>query len=117
MAFSVPINSVRAGANKVIGVLAMSVDLNEFNVLEKRLPPGHEVVLIDLRESVIDGEPRRGLILHHQAPHDADANGRASFVGPELLERFDKVLSGDKSAAEGTSYFLTEYRDPAVTGR
>ena len=35
---------------EVVGVLAMSVDLGEFNVLEKQLPPGHEVVLIDLRQ-------------------------------------------------------------------
>jgi eukaryotic-like serine/threonine-protein kinase len=116
VAFSVPINSVQAGTNKVIGVLAMSVDLNEFNVLEKRLPAGHEVVLIDLRESVINGEPRRGLILHHQAPHDAGNEGAASFVGPELLMRIDKLLASDQAAPVGTSYFLTEYRDPAVSG-
>jgi hypothetical protein len=94
----------------------MSVDLNEFNVLEKRLPAGHEVVLIDLRESVIDGEPHRGLILHHQAPHEADPSGAASYVSPELLNRIDDALAGEKSAAVGTSYFLSEYRDPAVTG-
>ncbi len=35
--------------------------LGEFNVLEKKLPKGHEVVLIDMRESAIDGPPRRGL--------------------------------------------------------
>ena len=38
----------------MIGVLAMAVDCGEFNVLEKKLPKGHEVVLIDMRESTID---------------------------------------------------------------
>ncbi len=117
VAFSVPINSVRGGTNKVIGVLAMSVDLGEFNVLEKRLPAGHEVVLIDLRESVIDGEPRRGLILHHQAPNETDPSGKASFVSPELLAKMDELLADEKSAPPGSSFFLTDYRDPAVTGK
>ena len=83
----------------MIGVLAMSVDLGEFNVLEKQLPAGHEVVLIDLRESTIDGQPRRGLILHHQAPNKAGADGAASFVGTELLARIDKLLEAEKIVA------------------
>ena len=123
VAFSVPITSVRAGASRVLGVLAMSVDLGEFSVLEKRLPQGHEVVLIDLRDSVIDNEPmpRRGLILHHQAPKELAADepapsATASWVGPALLGRIDLLLADEKSAAPGSSFFLSDYRDPAVTG-
>ena len=60
VAFSVPIENGRKGKDReVVGVLAMTVDLGEFNVLEKKLPPGNEVVLIDLRESS-DGWIRRG---------------------------------------------------------
>jgi serine/threonine protein kinase/class 3 adenylate cyclase len=116
VAFSVPITSVRAGAGKVIGVLAMSVDLGEFSVLEKRLPAGHEVVLIDLRESLIDGQPRRGLILHHQAPNKAADDGAASFVGADLLARIDKLLGAEKTSPPGSSFFLADYRDADVTG-
>ncbi|MEX2092777.1 MAG: serine/threonine protein kinase, partial [Pirellulales bacterium] len=115
VAFSVPINSVRAGANKVLGVLAMSVDLGEFNVLEKRLPAGHEVVLVDLRESLIDGAPRSGLILHRQTPDAATQEGAAAWVGPELLARIDKLLEQSKSTPTGSSIFLSDYRDPAFT--
>jgi hypothetical protein len=115
VAFSVPINSVRAGVNRVLGVLAMSVPLGEFNVLEKRLPAGHEVVLIDLRESTIDDETRRGLILHRQIPGATPEEGTAAWVGPELLARIDKLLEQNKSAPTGSSIFLSDYRDPAVT--
>jgi hypothetical protein len=110
----------------VLGVLAMSVDLGEFNVLEKRLPQGHEVVLIDLRDSVIEGEARRGLILHHQAPKVAEQKVEASatavappganWVGPELLQRFQSLLAAEKAAPIGSSFFVGEYRDAAVTG-
>jgi serine/threonine protein kinase/class 3 adenylate cyclase len=116
VAFSVPINSVRRGVNKVIGVLAMSVPLGEFNVLEKRLPAGHEVVLIDLRESVIDDESRRGLILHRQTPDAIAQEGTATWVSTELLTRIDTLLEQDKNAPAGASFFLSDYRDPAVTG-
>ena len=41
VAFSVPIeNGMKGKAREVVGVLAMAVDLGEFNVLEKELPPG-----------------------------------------------------------------------------
>ncbi len=115
VAFSVPINSVRAGVNKVLGVLAMSVPLGEFNVLQKRLPVGHEVVLIDLRESTIDDETRRGLILHRQIPGASAEEGTAAWVGPELIARIDKLLEENKSTPTGSSIFLSDYRDPAVT--
>jgi eukaryotic-like serine/threonine-protein kinase len=116
VAFSVPILSVRAGASKVIGVLAMSVDLGAFNVLEKRLPAGHEVVLIDLRESVVDGEPRRGLILHRQTPDATMPEGTAAWVGPKLLARIDDLVAKYDATPASTSVFLSEYRDPAITG-
>jgi serine/threonine protein kinase/class 3 adenylate cyclase len=117
VAFSVPIVSVRQGVSRVLGVLAMSVDLGEFNVLEKRLPAGHEVVLIDLRESVLDGPPRRGLILHRQFPAAvATTEPTANFVSPALLARIDDTLDKNKSAPIGRSFFLPDYKDPAVTG-
>jgi hypothetical protein len=116
VAFSVPIDSVRTGASKVIGVLAMSVDLGEFNVLEKRLLAGQEVVLIDLRECTFEGTSRRGLILHRQTPSTAVQTGAAAWVGPELLARIDRVLSDNESASAAESHFLSDYRDDAVTG-
>ncbi len=72
--------------------------------------------MIDLRESLIEGQPRRGLILHHQAPNESDPNAKASFAGPELVNHIDELLANEKSAPPGSSFFLGDYRDGAVTG-
>jgi serine/threonine protein kinase/class 3 adenylate cyclase len=116
VAFSVPIENGRTGpARKVVGVLAMSVDLGEFNVLQKELPKEHEVVLIDLRESTIDGQSRRGLILHHYQARASDRRERAPpWVGSELLARFDALLATDGQSPD-QDLILSEYRDEAVT--
>ena len=94
VAFSVPIENGRSGEDReIVGVLAMSVDLGEFNVLEKELPPGHEVVLIDLRESTIDGQTRRGLILHHRRRRAIDEDQPPPWIGDEICwHRIDKLL-------------------------
>jgi type II secretory pathway pseudopilin PulG len=114
VAFSVPIENGRKGRlRKIVGVLAMSVDLGEFNVLEKELPPGHEVVLIDLREAAIDGETRRGLVLHHQAKTYREGQP-PPWIGAELLARIDKLLAGiDPATSDGA--MLSNYHDDALT--
>ncbi len=112
VAFSVPIEHRPTGGKRdVVGVLAMAVDIGEFNVLEKELPPGHEVVLIDLRESVIDGRQRRGLILHHQVGATY-REGQLPWIGSPLLARIDEVLA-NLDAGEGA--VLSSYRDEALT--
>ena len=73
-------------------MLAMTVDLGEFNVLEKELPQGHEVVLIDMREATIDGQTRRGLILHHQA-EQLVSRGRAAAVGRQRDPGADRQVA------------------------
>jgi hypothetical protein len=119
VAFSVPIENGRRGrAKRTVGVLAMTVDLGEFNVLEKELPPGHEVVLIDLRESTIDDQTRRGLVLHHHA-HAAYREGAPPpWVDSALLERIETLLSeaaaGNRDTSNGA--MLGNYRDDALTG-
>jgi hypothetical protein len=118
VAFSVPIeNSQRGGEHAVLGVLAMAVDLGEFSVLEKELPKGYEVVLIDLRQSAIDDQPpRRGLVLHRQA-RDAEQQGQDPlWIGSDLLARIEKALSEDPSQSETSGLMLTNYRDDAITG-
>jgi serine/threonine protein kinase/class 3 adenylate cyclase len=113
VAFSVPIENGRSGAaRKVVGVLAMSVDLGEFNVLENVLDRqrGQEVVLIDLRRDNIEGDLLRGLILHHlrnETFHEA----RPPRLHVELLERIDRIQA-DSAAAQSRSNLLLNYRDP-----
>ncbi len=116
VAFSVPIENGRRGQERgVIGVLAMSVDLGEFN-FEKQLPPGQEVMLVDLRESAVDGQTRRGLVLHHQRQESNLEGEPPPWVGAELLDRINRVLATSSANLLGTSTMLTDYRDDALTG-
>jgi serine/threonine protein kinase/class 3 adenylate cyclase len=115
VAFSVPIENGLRGADRgVVGVLAMSVDLGEFDKL-KQLPPGHEVVLIDLREAQIDGVTRRGLVLHHQAVDTYERGESPPWISDELLARFDELLAGSTRSSTAATP-LIEYSDPATTG-
>jgi hypothetical protein len=117
VAFSVPIENGRRGSERgVIGVLAMSVDLGEFNVLEKQLPPGQEVVLLDLREASVDGQTRRGLVLHHQRQDSYQEGESPPWIASDLLDRIDALVESAKSAAPGQGSMLVDYRDEALTG-
>jgi hypothetical protein len=117
VAFSVPIeNGLRGSERGVIGVLAMSVDLGEFNVLEKQLPPGQEVVLIDLREASVDGQTRRGLVLHHQRQESYREGESPPWVASDLLDRIDALVESAKMGVPGQELMLLDYRDPALTG-
>ncbi len=116
VAFSVPIENGKKGKEReVIGVLAMSVDCGEFNVLEKKLPTGHEVVLIDMRDSTIDGAARRGLILHHQHEDVFGKGAPPPWVGPEVLTRIEELLKKIDLERSGHSAMLVDYRDEALT--
>ena len=75
VAFSVPIeNGLRGEERRVVGVLAMSVDLGAFD-FKWTLPRG-QMVLVDLREAVIDEVKRRGLVLHRKT-EDAYERGES----------------------------------------
>jgi serine/threonine protein kinase/class 3 adenylate cyclase len=120
VAFSVPIENGRSGAEReVIGVLAMSVDLGDFDVLERRLPEQYEVVLIDLREETILNERGeevngRGLVLHQRDPEQFGRREPPKWIGEELLARMDRVLNAEGSRRDEPS-MLVDYRDAAVT--
>jgi serine/threonine protein kinase len=117
VAFSVPIENGRGGADRrVVGVLAMSVDLSAFNVLVEELPQGHEVVIIDRRESSLAKPPRRGLILHHQARKSLRRDQAPAWVGRELWVRISEVFAAQNGAAAQTAVPLGDYRDDDVTG-
>jgi serine/threonine protein kinase/class 3 adenylate cyclase len=116
VAFSVPIENGKKGKERdVIGILAMTVDCGAFNVLENKLPKGMEVVLIDLRESTVDGRARRGLILHHQKEQDFGKNSPPPWIGNEVLTRIEGLLQ--KNDAKNTEHraIMANYRDDALT--
>lgn len=104
VAFSVPIwNGVRSADQRAVaGVLAMSVDLGDFAVLEEKRQTNRQVLLVDLRADYIDeGKVQRGLILHHP-----DLDPKTVKRLPEsLLEKIDQKLANDE-------HVLTGYSDP-----
>jgi tRNA A-37 threonylcarbamoyl transferase component Bud32 len=65
VAFSVPVRASAAKDAKVIGVLAMSVELGRFSSLRLGLGARQVVVLVDTREDTVEGRSHKGLILHH----------------------------------------------------
>ncbi len=68
VAFSVPILSGKQGDpnRNVIGILGMSVVVNQFGgVLETKLPGRQTAILVDMRYDYLSKNPRCGLVLHH----------------------------------------------------
>jgi serine/threonine protein kinase/class 3 adenylate cyclase len=114
VAFSVPIwrEAPASGAAKatrdVIGVLAMSMNVNDFTVLDKDLAGGNEVVLIDLRNDWIDGDQKRGLILHHPRL----VKDEPTRIDPELIERIDQADPLERPNFDGKDFFQSGYKDP-----
>jgi serine/threonine protein kinase/class 3 adenylate cyclase len=95
---------------KVIGVLAMSVKVQDFRVLEEDLAGGSEVVLVDLRDDWIEGEKRHGMILHH--PHLAP--GKLARLPADVLAIIDQARPLTDPTFDGRNHFIDGpgYADP-----
>ncbi len=115
VAFSVPIWSTAGpdGIRKVIGVLAMSVDLGAFQVLNTNVQRGKDIVLVDLRDDFLETDPatdqsvpRRGLFLNH--PLLSVWKNKETFprVDPEVLT----AMMGDTDGE--AERFIAGYHDP-----
>ena len=114
VAFSVPVTR-KGKPRDVLGVLAMAVDLGEFDVLKKDLPPGQEFVLIDLRQVRINGETRRGLILHRQKETSYRDGHPAPWVSDDVLTQIDKLLTNADAEGLENGAVLKGYRDDVLT--
>ncbi len=108
VAFSVPIWS-SGETRKVIAVLAMSVDLGAFEVLNTKVQLGKDIVLVDLRNDYLEtnpetGEPvaNRGLILNHPRLSLAKDKTHPPRIGPTVLAAMDA----------DTDHFIADYPDP-----
>jgi hypothetical protein len=113
VAFSTPIWSGRVGTpdRQVLGVLAMSVDVGEFGVLQTDLHGAQTAVLVDLREDRLEQTPRRGLVLHHPRLQEADESAKATplRLRPDLVQLLlDRTR--DQTASEE---LISNYADPA----
>ncbi|QEG36580.1 protein kinase domain-containing protein [Bythopirellula goksoeyrii] len=107
VAFSVPVwsNPAQDEKPKIIAVLSMSVELGDFEVLNKNVQKGKDIVLVDLREDYLDTSVKagkRGLILNHPFLSIWKDKQSPPRVFPEVLEAMD--------ASE--DHFIAGYHDP-----
>jgi serine/threonine protein kinase/class 3 adenylate cyclase len=93
---------------EVIGVLAMSVNLKDFTVLDKSMSGGSQVVLIDLRDDWVEPTKDRGLVLHHPEMDE----GNFVRLDKELLGKIDAANPLEAEDFDGEEHFLTGYFDP-----
>lgn len=109
VAFSVPVwdSPQPTNASEVAGVFAMSVDLGGFLALEEELPAGKEVLLVDLRQDEIEGEAKRGLILHHNDLANRNRSGTLARLDEQLLGRVEAALGEG-----GRERIVRNYADP-----
>jgi serine/threonine-protein kinase len=114
VAFSTPIWSGRLGTpdRQVLGVLAMSVDVGEFGVLQTDLHGAQTAVLIDLREDNLENEGRRGLVLHHPRLQQADDHAKATPLRLHAtLVRL--LLDRTRTPTPAAADLIPGYLDPA----
>jgi len=112
VAFSVPIWSQAAEGEQptVLGVLSMSVDLGEFEVLDSYMRrEKKKIVLVDLRKDYLESDaqsptesPKQGLILEHPLDNTWEDETNFPRVAPEVLK---SMLASPKG-------FVAGYRDP-----
>ncbi|MEM9352791.1 MAG: protein kinase [Planctomycetota bacterium] len=101
VALSVPIRL--PGERKVSGVLAMSLEIGSFSSIHPKKLGGNQAVLVDLRESFLEGgEPQRGLILHHSERKIAERGIGSKRVDAKVLQ----AMRGQRSG------FVSGYQDP-----
>ncbi len=120
VAFSVPITNGAQLESKraVLGVLAMSVDLGAFDVLndfssEESL---YQSVLIDIGDYQIEGETGRGLVLHHQGRAKLGEGEDLPVVGRPLWERLQQANEGADGRQRREGTLIEHYLDPIVSG-
>lgn len=89
VAFSIPVTDGAKQNPRVLGVLAMSVDLGEFDVLERRLQKPLEVMLVDLREDNVEETGHRGLLLHHRDLSRYQTLDHPLRLSPDLLAQIE----------------------------
>ncbi|MBX3444088.1 MAG: protein kinase [Planctomyces sp.] len=121
VAFSVPVWSGKVGmpGRQVIGVLAMTVELGQFSVLQSDLGTDQMAVLVDTRTDWVGGTAagERGLVLHHPVLEDQPGDGpddTVSRIDPELLQDLIRLRGARLSGRNGSggAAIRTDYRDP-----
>jgi eukaryotic-like serine/threonine-protein kinase len=112
VAYSVPVH-VNPGTDteEFVGVIVMSVQLGRFQFLNGDMLRNHHLILVDLREDWLSGDPMKGLVLHHP-----DLERRVTEIGDsQARPRLEGGLV-KRLLANDTSFYLEDFVDP-VLGR
>jgi serine/threonine-protein kinase len=124
VAFSAPIWSGKPGTQgrEILGVIAMTVDLGEFSVLQFGLGSDQIAVLVDTRADKIEGQgdSNQGLVLHHPAMKDdgGDEEPDNYRIHPQYMDRLLKMrvsrMAGD-ATSDAPENLIRDYQDPLDT--
>ena len=111
VAYSVPVY-VNPGTDDedFVGVIGMSVKLGGFRFLSGDILKNHHLILVDLREDWLNGDPMKGLILHHPDLEERVTGDREAR--PRLAADLVKALK-----ASDTSFYLENFVDPVLGSR
>lgn len=111
VAFSVPILAEGSADDDAIGVLAMSLNVAQFQVLEEGFTGSAEIVLIDLRRDSADEDTAEasegGLILHHPR-QTTGKRARLADTWRDAIRATHPLEPGFRSE----DHFLVGYEDP-----
>ena len=105
VAFSVPIygDAQGAGRQPVIGVLAISASLGDFaEYAELETTGGEEILLADTGEDDIEGDPRKGLVLHHRELSSHSRPNAPVRLSDDLMAAIAKNRSATRGSSLGT---------------
>lgn len=111
VAFSVPVTDGAKQNPRVLGVLAMSVNLGDFNVLEEKLQRPLEVMLVDLRQDNVEATGQRGLLLHHRELERYQTPSHPQRLSAELLNEIEAKIAADHKQPESTNWIVEGYSD------
>lgn len=90
VAFSAPVWS-RDSLPRVLGVLAMTVELGQFGALQTNLGNDQIAVLVSTGADWVEGTERTGLVLHHPALSSRSTDTRPAPRGPALRIPLERV--------------------------
>lgn len=126
VAFSTPVWS-DASPRKFLGVLAMSVDVGRFSILQTELGENRFAMLVDTKPDWIEQDERKGVILHHPRLEALQISGASSMDHPiridaDFLKRLESLRElrmrqdaldqpPDKPVEQGRN-FSADYADP-----
>ena len=115
VAYSVPVYmNPGTDEERFLGVIGMSVKLGGFRILSGALLADHHLILVDLRDDWLEGEAKKGLILHHpllgEQVQQVGDDSRRPRLTEALVNRLLTLRSNDPS------FYLEDFVDP-VTGK